>query len=395
MQTDAQQDLEMLELTAFPELFFHTDRSGWDLPPRLLLTTLKVQSHTGGESLLVDGNQVIESIQDHEKSLYELLTDSKHSIFEADDGTFRPRPIYDEKAGIFRFRFDDHVQLSASLIDRFSDLRQLIYEYAHAITLQVGQSYLVDNHRFLYGRTSFTGPRELLRTLAHPHGKHTVKLILFDVGGILCRSEALSIDAFYRCVSDVLGKDITHMNTRVNLHGRTDRSLLQNILRYYKLEETELDAAMQKFFLLHPLYLEESFAKGFESKPCPEVHQFLGRLAAKTRIQNQTRPKALVGLLTGNSQANALLKLKTAGIDTKIFDLNISAFGDQHETRLGLVRDLMNKVELSLRIPLDTADVILVRDTPLDIKCARKAGCGIVEVSTGHYSKDEARGLQA
>ena len=259
----------------FLELFFHTDRSGWDLPPRLLLTTLKVQCQTGGESLLVDGYKVIDSIRVHDSFLYKLLTSSKHSSFKADDGIFRPRPIYDEKTGIFRFRFDDDIQLSASLVDRFADLRQLVYKHAHAIALQPGQSYLVDNHRFLHGRTSFTGPRELLRVLAHPHGTHSVTSILFDVDGTLCRSEAMSIDAFYRCVSDVVGKEITHLNTRVDLHGQTDRSLLQDILRYHGLENARLDVAMKDFFILHPRYLEESLAKGFESTPCPEVRHFL------------------------------------------------------------------------------------------------------------------------
>ena len=347
-----------------------------------------MQSQTGGESLFVDGSKVIEAVKAHHNTLYELLTNSKHSSSKADNGTFQARPIYDEKTGIFRFRFDDGIQLSNSLTDRFSDLRQLVYDHAYAITLKPGQSYLVDNHRFLHGRTSFTGPRELLRIHAHPHGRHTVRPILFNVDGTLCRSETLSIDAFYRCISDVVGKGITHVNTRVNLHGRTDRSLLHEVLRYHGLENLEVDLVMKEFFSLHPRYLEGSLAKGLESKPCLGVKEFLDWLAADARNHSQTRPRALVGLLTGNSQPNALLKLKAAGIDTSIFDLNISSFGDQHATRLSLVQDAVKKVALNFRISLDAGDVALVGDTPLDIECARQIGCGIVAVSTGHYLEE-------
>ena len=79
------------------ELFFHTDRSGWKSPPDLLITTLKVKSKTGGESILVDGREMLEAIQNREPALYELVTSSKYSSFRADDGTFVPRPLYDAK----------------------------------------------------------------------------------------------------------------------------------------------------------------------------------------------------------------------------------------------------------------------------------------------------------
>ena len=97
----------------------------------------------------------------------------------------------------------------------------------------------------------------------------------------------------------------------------------------------------------------------------------------------------LVGLLTGNSQPNAILKLKAAGIDTNVFDLDISSFGDKHATRPGLVEEAMNKVEVKCHIRLNIGDVVLIGDTPLDIECARETGCRVVSVDTGHFSRNE------
>lgn len=344
--------------------------------------------------MLVDGKQVIEYIQTHDKELYDLVTNPKYSSFRADDGSFYPRPLYSESSNILRFRFDDGIQLSASLIDRFSELRTILFEHAHAISLESGQSYVVNNHRFLHGRTSFTGSRELLRVLAYSHASDEIKPILFDVDGTLCRSEALSVDAYYRCVSDVVGKNITNDNTKVNLHGQTDLSLLQDILRYHELDESKLPSAVHDFFKLHPQYLETSLARGFRSEPCPEVNKILDWLAALQRENTHSRSVVPLGLLTGNSQANALLKIRAAGIDPNLFDLSISSFGDKHSSRLSLVQNSISKLEAHYGMPVPAANVTLIGDTPLDIECAKKAGCAIVAVTTGNYTRDQLAPLQ-
>ena len=337
----------------------------------------------------MDGQQVIDAIKAEHESLYELMSNAKYSSFRGDDGTFQPRPLYSEDSLILRFRFDDGIQLSVSLIASFPELRQIIYEHAFAVALRPGQSYIVDNHRFLHGRTSFSGSRELLRVLAYPHSTETVKPILFDVDGTLCRAEALSIDAYYRCVSDVTGKHITNENTQVNLHGATDISLLKNILQFHGMNDEQVDTASAKFLKLHPQYLENSLANGFESRACPEVNDVLTWLTTKNREQSATQPKVPVGLLTGNSERNALLKIKAAGIDPEVFDLSISSFGDTQETRLGLVQDSINKASKVYGTSIKAEDVTLIGDTPLDIDSAKQAGCGVVAVGTGNYSTEQ------
>lgn len=354
--------------------------------------TLKVKSETGGESLLVDGHQVIQTIKVQEAALYELLTSSKYSSFRSDNGSFQPCPIYDERNKILRFRFDDGIQLSPSLFNRFPTLCKIIYQQAAAIALEPGQCIIADNHRILHGRTPFTGSRELLRVLANPHSSNTVKPILFDVDGTLCRSEDLSVDAYYRCVSDVVGRAITQENTNVNLHGQTDVSLLQDILQYHGFTESNITSAMHSFFQLHPKYLEASLAKGLCSIPCPGVIKMLDWLATQLREQ-EALSTVVLGLLTGNSQPNALLKLRAAGIDVSVFNLNISSFGDKHPTRLALVRDSVSKVEEYYGTSINEKDCIIIGDTPLDIDCAKKAGCSVIAVTTGHYRRDQLEEL--
>lgn len=386
-------------MTATPELFFHTDRSGWDQPPELLITTLKVKSETGGEALLVDGLELLAAVKNRHPDLYDLLTNSKYSSFKADNGAFVPRPIFNEDTGVLRFRFDDSIQLSASLVDGFPMLRLLIYEFAHPIALEPGQCYIVDNHRFLHGRTSFTGSRELLRALVQSEPlrppKKVVKPILFDIDGTLCRSEGLSIDAYYRCVSDLAGTKITNENTKVNLHGQTDLSLLSDILQYHGFsDETTLQTLTQKFLRLHPHYLKESLAKGFRSEVCPGAESLLEWVVSQKDQQQHGQFPTCIGLLTGNSKPNALLKLQAAGIDPNLFDWEISAFGDKCGNREELVEDAIKRIRARYGRDVETKDITLVGDTPLDIKCAKSTGCGIIAVATGNYTSEQLAPLQ-
>ncbi|KAF2200468.1 Clavaminate synthase-like protein [Delitschia confertaspora ATCC 74209] len=368
------------------ELFFHTDRSGWDVPPRILITTLKTKSETGGQSLFVDTRAVVQKLQLSDPHLYKLITNAKYSCFRADDGSFIPRPIYDEKSGIFRFRFDDGIHIAPSLVDKISQLKNIIFQNAFVVELKPGQCYIADNHRFLHGRTSFTGTRELLRILAHAPPAMPKHFVLFDVDGTLCRAEALSIDAYYGCISHVVGRKITHENTKINLHGVTDLSLLYGILRFHQVPEEELERTAKKFFALHPQYLRDSLERGFVSKPCPQVQEFLNWMTNET--DSHGHPIS-VGLLTGNSKANALLKISAAGLPTEIFDLSISSFGDEHPSRASLVQDAKSKIEARHGLPIRTSQIILIGDTPLDIECAQQTGCKVVAVASGNYTQEK------
>lgn len=301
-----------------------------------------------------------------------------------------PRPIYDETTGLFRFRFDDSIQLSASLVVLFPRLFEILYRNAFAVELQQGQGYLLDNHRFLHGRTAFTGSRELLRALVNlPPPQPTINL-LFDIDGTLCHSEELSIDAFYTCVTDIVGKPISHANTSVNLHGRTDLGLLHDILDYHGVQSKSCVA--EKFLETHPLYMQKSLNKGLFAITCPGVAETLEWLTRKKEAL--TTPVIRIGLMTGNSKHNALLKLKSAGINTEIFDLAVSSFGDAHIDRFSLIKDSMTKIRARDGRDLPMSKTIVIGDTPLDVECAKKAGCAVVAVASGNYAVDDLAVLE-
>jgi phosphoglycolate phosphatase-like HAD superfamily hydrolase len=110
--------------------------------------------------------------------------------------------------------------------------------------------------------------------------------------------------------------------------------------------------------------------------------------------ENSSLPKFQLGLITGNSRPNALLKLRGAGIDTGIFDLAISSFGDSHHNRLSLFQDSLSKLQARFGSHIRAKDVLVVGDTPLDVECAKQAGCSVVAVATGNYKMEELASLK-
>jgi len=55
------------------------------------------------------------------------------------------------------------------------------------------------------------------------------------------------------------------------------------------------------------------------------------------RQKDRFRQRVGVGVLTGGSRANAILKLEAAGVLKKIINFDISSFGESSITRLSLL----------------------------------------------------------
>lgn len=221
------------------------------------------------------------------------------------------------------------------------------------------------------------------------------KLILFDIDGTLCSASALSIDAYFSCISMLLGREITLTNSPVELYGVTDKSLLAAILVHHGVPAADIPDQSARFFKAHPGFLEGSVARGLHSEAIPGAVEALDWLAGKA---NRTNPRLRLGLLTGNYPASAAFKLKAARVDPARFDPKISSYGDNADDRHQLVANALGawrKVEggengESLRVE----DVLLIGDTPLDVQSAVRAGCKMLAVSTGAYGTETLRSFE-
>jgi len=121
---------------------------------------------------------------------------------------------------------------------------------------------------------------------------------------------------------------------------------------------------------------EELRRSGEAVRAMPGIHESLEQLRADG--------VATLGLLTGNYAEAIPLKLGAVDIDPGWFE--VTAFGDEADSRPELVVVAMSKHERRMGSPVDPRRVVIVGDTPRDVECAHAHGCFAFAVATGSYS---------
>jgi phosphoglycolate phosphatase len=218
----------------------------------------------------------------------------------------------------------------------------------------------------------------------HP-GRHepatyraVARLVLWDIDGTLVDSAGLGGEAFLEAFERITGAPVTQL---VPFAGRTDLEIALDLLETAGIEhseqllgdfEQELAAAMAE---RAPLIRERG-------RPFPGVRAALERLGTEAGVTQS--------LLTGNIAPNARVKLAAFGLHTLV-DLEIGAYGSDHQRRGELVAVARRKA-LDLRgVAFDPADIVLIGDTPLDVAAALEGGARAVGVATGPYDTDELK----
>eukprot|EP01040_Poterioochromonas_malhamensis_P000569 gene569-609_t len=203
-------------------------------------------------------------------------------------------------------------------------------------------------------------------------------LILFDIDGTLVRTEEASLLAWNSCLSSILGSEVdiqklTQTNqSRLQMDGTTDLKLFEEVLEALNISQEKIRSYVNLFFQRLPHCLEEAFI----TKPpcsCPGVKSLLKGILSSTTAE--------IALLTGNSLNSGLVKLKACDIDLSFFNLEFSAFGDTERVRSRLVEKVIKDSHNML-----WDRVIVIGDTPEDVKAAKDNNCISVAVATGHYS---------
>lgn len=208
-----------------------------------------------------------------------------------------------------------------------------------------------------------------------------MKLLLFDIDGTLVLTGGAGMRALNRACEDLVG----HRDALdgIPVAGRTDWIILQDTLhRLGRDLDSELFVALRDRYLA---YLEQEIElPGHGVKGVlPGVRGLLDRL--------HTRDDVFLGLLTGNFEAGARIKLRH-------FDLwkyfRCGAFGDDAADRNALVPFAVSRArECGVRVT--ARDVFVVGDTPHDVACALAAGAKPVGVATGRFSVAELRATGA
>jgi phosphoglycolate phosphatase-like HAD superfamily hydrolase len=196
-------------------------------------------------------------------------------------------------------------------------------------------------------------------------------LVLFDVDGTLVHTGGAGVRAFAQALTSEFGvADGTHL---VKFGGRTDYSLVRELFALQQIEPSP--GNFERFFTAYIFWLEKLIME-CAGGACPGVMEFYSSLAARPN-------PPLIGLLTGNIRRGAQIKLQRYQLWDKF---PFGGFADDHEDRNEIAAVARQRGSERLGRLLEGGEVVVVGDTPLDIRCARAIGAKVLAVATGRFT---------
>jgi phosphoglycolate phosphatase-like HAD superfamily hydrolase len=207
-----------------------------------------------------------------------------------------------------------------------------------------------------------------------------VRLVLFDIDGTLVHTGGAGIKAF-ACVF-ATEFNLPNGVERIKFAGRTDVNIVREFFLLHDIPPSPEN--FRRFFERYVFWLDHILAQSL-TEACPGVAQMLRDLRALPQ-------PPLIGLLTGNIQLGAEIKLRH-------FDLwrefELGAFADDHEERDQIAHAARRRACRVLQRELRGEEILVIGDTPLDIRCGRAIGAKVLAVATGGATLDELRPHQA
>lgn len=215
------------------------------------------------------------------------------------------------------------------------------------------------------------------RPAAHPRNGSAVQgphptLLLFDIDGTLLDTRGAGLRALIDAVQDAF--DIPeHRIPELDLAGSTDSGILRSLLPSLGIVMSERN--MERFYRAYLGALESELRDdNFTGELLPGVGPLLNHLEQDQEVA--------LGLLTGNIELGARLKLQRFGISHYF---PTGAFGDDHHDRDHLGPIALERMEAVAGRRFAPDQVVVIGDTPRDIACARSLGARSASVATGTY----------
>jgi phosphoglycolate phosphatase-like HAD superfamily hydrolase len=195
------------------------------------------------------------------------------------------------------------------------------------------------------------------------------KLFLFDIDGTLLLTGRAGEHALREALKERFGVDDDL--AAISFAGSTDGAIVRQMFEANAIPHTPENVADLLDGYVHHLALELPRREG---KVLPGIVELLEAL--------HRREDCVLGLLTGNIEKGAELKLSHYGV----WDyFEFGAFADDHIDRNRLGPVAHTRAVEKHGISFEPEDVFVLGDTPRDIDCARAAGFVAVAIATGSY----------
>ena len=205
------------------------------------------------------------------------------------------------------------------------------------------------------------------------------KLLLFDIDGTLVDTEGAGLrsleEGFFKAFPHCRGKDFPALD----LGGATDSSVVAFLFEHFEIDDH--DGHRELFFSRYIIALDgcmNNFRNRGKGRVLPGVPELLGEF--------ERREDCLMGLLTGNIEAGARLKLRYFGIDHHFC---FGAYGNDHSLRNELGPIAIDRAEGMSGQRFAPQQTVIIGDTLKDISCARAFGAHVIAVATGGASYEK------
>jgi phosphoglycolate phosphatase len=204
-----------------------------------------------------------------------------------------------------------------------------------------------------------------------------MRLVLFDIDGTLLSSEGMGRAAMRRALGETFGSP---GNPAYRYDGKTDKQIVRDVMRLEGHSDLDIDAKMEKLIDVYLEGLRTGAKSGkFNVRPLEGVVEVLDALDGREDV--------VLGLLTGNVELGARIKLTAAGINPDRFRVN--AFGSDHEHRPQLPAIAQRRASETLGLDIAGERMVVIGDTPADIECGRSLGARSIGVASGHYTVEQ------
>lgn len=201
-----------------------------------------------------------------------------------------------------------------------------------------------------------------------------VRLVLFDIDGTLVHTGGAGIKAFARAFATEFNAN--NGVERIKFAGRTDVSLVREFFGFHSIPATAENFG--RFFERYVFWLDHILAQS-KTQECPGVWGFIRELQALPQ-------PPVLGLLTGNIRLGAEIKLRHLGL-WELFEMG--AFADDGEDRDHIAQAARQRGSRLLQRELCGEEILVIGDTPFDIRCGRAIGARVLAVATGGAKLEE------
>jgi phosphoglycolate phosphatase len=198
------------------------------------------------------------------------------------------------------------------------------------------------------------------------------RILLFDIDGTLVSTGGAGAVAWKQAFEELYGipADIGQYTdagmTDPDVGAKTFEAVLHR-----KPSPHELAQLVQRRLEHLPEAVEQS--KGYRVLPgVPE------------RLKQLSRAGHALGLITGNGDGAAHIKLQRAGLNRWF---TYGAYASAGVDRPEIVRQAVRRGEAMLGCDVPNTEIYVIGDTPLDIQAAHAVDCTAIAVATGKYDR--------